>query len=136
MNDGGEADSRVPDDCSARQLLAAISSKWVTLVLLALSGDDLRHSELRRRIGASQKMLTATLRALERDGLVRRSVTPSVPPRTDYGLTERGASLLQVLESMKAWAEVNMEDVAESRRLHDEAAARSTVIAPPAILTA
>jgi len=121
VNDGDDAGPLVLGDCSARQLLAAISSKWVTLVLLALSGDDLRHSELRRRIGASQKMLTATLRALERDGLVRRTVTPSVPPRTDYGLTERGASLLPVLESMKAWAEANMDDVGDSRRLHDEA---------------
>ncbi|MFE4469419.1 winged helix-turn-helix transcriptional regulator [Leifsonia sp. NPDC056824] len=117
-------DSPLRADCSARQLLVAISSKWVTLVLLALSGTDLRHSELRRRIGASQKMLTATLRALERDGLVRRTVTPSVPPRSDYGLTERGASLLPIVEAMKAWADANMDDVAESRRLHEETSRR------------
>jgi DNA-binding HxlR family transcriptional regulator len=106
--------------CPARQLLEAISSKWVTLVMLALADGALRHSELRRLIpGASQKMLTSTLRSLERDGLVSRAVTPSVPVRTDYELTPLGHSLLGVVYRMKEWAEVNMDDVSHARMDHD-----------------
>ena len=106
--------------CPARQLLEAISSKWVTLVLLALVDGQQRHSDLRKRIpGASQKMLTATLRSLKRDGLVDRHITASVPVRTDYELTARGRSLLRIVFEMKAWAEQNMDDVAASRLQHD-----------------
>ncbi|MGR0160198.1 winged helix-turn-helix transcriptional regulator [Paenarthrobacter nitroguajacolicus] len=106
--------------CPARQLLEAISSKWVTLVLLALEEGPQRHSELRRHIpGASQKMLTSTLRTLERDGLVHREITASVPVRTDYGLTPRGRSLLPIIFDMKEWAEDNMDAVAASRQHHD-----------------
>lgn len=107
-------------DCPARQLLETISSKWVTLILLALVDGQQRHSDLRRRIpGASQKMLTSTLRSLERDGLVARHVTASVPVRTDYELTDLGRSLLRVVTEMKEWAEENMDDVAASRMDHD-----------------
>lgn len=106
--------------CPARQLLEAISSKWVTLVMLALEEGQLRHSDLRRRIpGASQKMLTSTLRSLERDGVVSRNVTVSVPVRTDYELTARGRSLLRIVFDMKDWAEQNMDGVAASRLEHD-----------------
>lgn len=108
------------DLCPARQLLEAISSKWVTLVMLALEDGQQRHSDLRKRIpGASQKMLTSTLRSLERDGLVLRHVTVSVPVRTDYELTPRGRSLLKIIFDMKEWAEENMDDVAASRLEHD-----------------
>ena len=108
------------DLCPARQLLEAISSKWVTLVMLALEDGQLRHSDLRKRIpGASQKMLTSTLRSLERDGLITRHVTVSVPVRTDYELTPRGQSLLRIVFEMKEWAEENMDDVAASRMEHD-----------------
>ena len=110
------------EGCPARQLLEAISSKWVTLVLLSLAEGPRRHSELRRQIaGATQKMLTSTLRTLERDGLVDRAVTPSIPPRTDYSLTPLGRSLLPLIESMKAWAEENMDAVAASRLASDRA---------------
>lgn len=106
--------------CPARQLLEAISGKWVSLVMLALSEGQQRHSELRRQIpGASQKMLTSTLRSLERDGLVSRTVTPTVPARTDYELTTLGHSLLCVIHEMKDWAEANMDEVAHSRLAHD-----------------
>jgi DNA-binding HxlR family transcriptional regulator len=106
--------------CPARQLLEAISSKWVTLVMLALEDGQQRHSDLRKRIpGASQNMLTSTLRSLERDGLVLRHVTVSVPVRTDYELTPRGRSLLKIIFDMKDWAEENMDDVAASRLEHD-----------------
>ncbi|WP_369745139.1 winged helix-turn-helix transcriptional regulator [Paenarthrobacter sp. AMU7] len=110
--------------CPARQLLEAISSKWVTLVLLALEEGPQRHSELRRLIpGASQKMLTSTLRSLERDGLIDREVTASVPVRTDYELTARGRSLLPIIFDMKEWAEDNMDAVAAARQRHDRARA-------------
>jgi DNA-binding HxlR family transcriptional regulator len=106
--------------CPARQLLEAISSKWVTLVMLALADSQLRHSQLRKQIpGASQKMLTSTLRSLERDGLVARFVTVSVPVRTDYELTPLGHSLLGVIHGMKDWAEANMDGVAHARLEHD-----------------
>ncbi|ALV47808.1 HxlR family transcriptional regulator (plasmid) [Arthrobacter alpinus] len=108
------------DLCPARQLLEAISSKWVTLVLLALVDGKQRHSDLRKVVaGASQKMLTSTLRSLERDGLVTRHVTLLVPVRTDYELTARGRSLLRIVFEMKAWAEDNMDGVATSRMEHD-----------------
>src|SRR5919205_230869 len=81
--------------CPARQLLDTISDKWVTLVLTALGDGPLRYSELARMVaGVSQKMLTQTLRGLERDGLVTREVTASVPVRVDYALTPLGASLM------------------------------------------
>ncbi|GAA1255662.1 winged helix-turn-helix transcriptional regulator [Arthrobacter pascens] len=106
--------------CPARQLLETISSKWVTLVMLALADGSLRHSELRRHVaGASQKMLTSTLRSLERDGLVSRTVTSSVPVRTDYQLTPVGRSLLDVVYRLKGWAEDNMDDVAHARMAYD-----------------
>ena len=106
--------------CPARQLLETISSKWVTLVMLALADGPQRHSGLRRQIpGASQKMLTSTLRALERDGLVSRLVTVSVPVRTDYELTPLGHSLLPVVYGLKDWAEENMGGVAHARLEYD-----------------
>lgn len=108
------------ESCPSRQLRETISSKWVSLVLCALAGGQQRHSDLRRSIpGASQKMLTSTLRSLERDGLLTRHVTASVPVRTDYELTPRGRSLLPILLGMKAWAEENMAEVAHSRLEHD-----------------
>jgi DNA-binding HxlR family transcriptional regulator len=106
--------------CPARQLLETISSKWVTLVMLELADGELRHSELRRRIpGASQKMLTSTLRSLERDGVVTRLLTLSVPVRTDYELTPLGHSLLAVIHGMKEWADHNMDQVEEARGDYD-----------------
>lgn len=80
--------------CPARQLLSVLSDKWMSLILTALTAGPKRHSELRRDIGgASQKMLTQTLRGLERDGLVARTVTASVPVRVDYELTALGHDL-------------------------------------------
>lgn len=107
------------DVCPTRQLLAVLSDKWVCLVLAALAGGSMRHSELRRDIaGVSQKMLTQTLRGLERDGLVSRSVTPSVPVRVDYELTPLGHDLAPVMTAIKIWAERHMDDVLAARRSH------------------
>ncbi|GLW74382.1 transcriptional regulator [Kitasatospora phosalacinea] len=106
--------------CPARQLLERIGDKWVSLVLNALADGPLRHGELNRIVaGVSQKMLTQTLRALERDGLVTRTVTPAVPVRVDYGLTALGRSLLPVVAAVKDWAETHIEEVHAARRAYD-----------------
>lgn len=108
--------------CPSRQLLDRIADKWVTLTLTALaeSDDGMRYSELSRRLaGVSQKMLTQVLRNLERDGLVEREVTPSVPVRVDYRLTPLGASLDETLRPLKAWAEAHMPEVTRNREAYD-----------------
>ena len=122
--------------CPSRQLLDRISDKWVTLILCALGGeasqDDpgsgaaageprpLRYSELNRiLVGVSQKMLTQTLRALERDGLITRTVTPTVPVTVTYELTDLGVSLHQTVRGLRAWAQEHMDDVLARRATHD-----------------
>jgi DNA-binding HxlR family transcriptional regulator len=107
--------------CPARQLLDRISDKWVTLIITALADGPQRYSDLSRRIaGVSQKMLTQTLRSLERDGLITRSVTPSVPVRVDYQLTALGQTLLPLIASIKGWAESHMPEVAAARTEYDD----------------
>lgn len=114
-------------ECPTSQLLARISDKWVGLILSALGQADtpsLRYSDLGRKIpGVSQKMLTQTLRSLERDGLVTRTITPTVPVRVDYSLTELGSSLGCLLSSVKQWAENHFDDVSAHRDAYDQATA-------------
>ncbi|MFD5420457.1 winged helix-turn-helix transcriptional regulator [Streptomyces sp. NPDC127069] len=111
-------------ECPTSQLLARISDKWVGLILSALGqaeNGSMRYSELGRKIpGVSQKMLTQTLRSLERDGIVTRSVTASVPVRVDYRLTELGGSLGCLLSSVKRWAENHFDEVSAHRTAYDE----------------
>lgn len=122
--------------CPSRQLLDRISNKWVVLVLCAL-GDDagdgqgggprrsrtMRYSELARQLaGVSQKMLTQTLRALEADGLVNRTVTPTVPVTVEYALTELGSSLHHLTLDLRLWAQNHMDEVL----VHRSAASAST----------
>ena len=103
-------------ECPSRQVLDALSDKWVTLVLTALAGSPQRYSELSRTIaGVSQKMLTQTLRMLERDGLVTRTITPSVPVRVDYQLTPLGHTLLPVVRAIKDWSETHIAEVQAAR---------------------
>jgi DNA-binding HxlR family transcriptional regulator len=111
-------------DCPSRQLLDRISDKWVALILAALGGDGeprpMRYSELSRRLaGVSQKMLTQTLRSLERDGLITRTVRPTVPVTVIYEPTRLGLSLQQVMRGVKEWAEAHMDDVLSSREDYD-----------------
>jgi len=107
-------------ECPGHQLLATLSDKWVMLVLSALADGPQRYSELSRTIaGASQKMLTQTLRTLERDGLISREVTPSVLVRVDYELTPLGQSLLPISRGIKAWAESHIDAVDSSRATYD-----------------
>lgn len=106
--------------CPSRKLLDRISDKWVALVLKSLHDGPKRYSEVSRQLaGVSQKMLTQTLRSLERDGLVTRTVTPSVPVRVDYELTPLGASLGAVLGQLKEWAEAHMPEVEQARETYD-----------------
>ncbi len=119
--------------CPSRQLLDRISDKWVALVLAALGsggpylGPDcvgeprpMRYSELSRRLaGVSQKMLTQTLRSLERDGLLTRTVTPTVPVTVTYELTVLGSSLQDLMRGIKAWAEAHMDEVLANREEYD-----------------
>ncbi|MET8121988.1 helix-turn-helix domain-containing protein [Micromonospora sp. NPDC005291] len=107
-------------ECPGHELLATLSDKWLTLVVSALADGPLRHNELARTVaGASQKMLTQTLRKLERDGLVSRSVTAGVPARVDYRLTPLAESLLPVQRAIKAWAETHIAEVHEARERYD-----------------
>ena len=105
--------------CPTRQVLDTIAEKWAALVVSALADGPRRHGELMRTIrGASQKMLTQTLRKLERDGLLTRSVTPTVPVRVDYELTDLGVSLLPLMAALKDWAESHMDEVLLARQGH------------------
>ncbi|WP_327117032.1 helix-turn-helix transcriptional regulator [Nocardia sp. NBC_01730] len=119
--------------CPSRQLLDRISDKWVALILAALGSDgphpgndnigeprSMRYSELSRRLaGVSQKMLTQTLRSLERDGLLTRTVTPTVPTTVTYELTDLGLSLHHLMRGIKDWAEAHMDEVLVNRDNYD-----------------
>jgi DNA-binding HxlR family transcriptional regulator len=110
-------------ECPSRQVLDALSDKWVTLILTALADAPRRYSELARAIaGVSQKMLTQTLRMLERDGLVTRTITASVPVRVDYQLTPLGRTLLPVVRAIKDWSETHISEVHAARVTYDHAA--------------
>ena len=107
-------------ECPSRRLLDRMSDKWVTLVLCALEDEPQRYSQLARTIaGVSQKMLTQTLRSLERDGMLTRTVTPTVPVTVTYELTGLGRSLLVVFAGLKDWAESHMDAVLEARASYD-----------------
>ncbi len=106
--------------CPTRQILSRIADKWSMLVLLALEPGTLRFSELRRRVeGVTQKMLTQTLRGLERDGLVTRSAYPSVPVTVRYTLTPLGHSLGAAVTTIRAWAVENIDDISDARERFD-----------------
>ncbi|MEV0783918.1 helix-turn-helix domain-containing protein [Streptomyces sp. NPDC050423] len=118
--------------CPSRQLLDRISDKWVVLILCALGGDTpeppgasrapkaMRYSELARLLaGVSQKMLTQNLRALERDGLLTRTATPTVPVTVTYELTDLGLSLHHLTRGLREWAQTHMDQVLTHRESHD-----------------
>ncbi|KPI30995.1 winged helix-turn-helix transcriptional regulator [Streptomyces sp. NPDC048253] len=106
--------------CPTNQLLDRLSDKWVSLVVSALAPGPRRYSDLARRIaGVSPKMLTQTLRTLERDGILTRTVTPSVPVRVDYELTPLGSNLAVLLTAVKDWAEIHFDEVQAARRRYD-----------------
>lgn len=111
--------------CPTRQLLDRIADKWSVLVLVTLGDGDMRFNELGRRIdGISQKMLSQTLRSLERDGLVARDVRPTMPVTVTYSIRPLGRGLLTALRAVIDWAETRMIEVAAAQRIYDGQNAR------------
>jgi DNA-binding HxlR family transcriptional regulator len=116
----------VPEDCRAvSEVLDRIGDKWSVLVVTMLGDGPKRFNELRRAIASiSQRMLTLTLRGLERDGLVTRTVFATIPPRVDYELTELGCSLLTPVNALGTWARQNRQRIQQARVAFDAANAR------------
>ncbi|WP_020388587.1 winged helix-turn-helix transcriptional regulator [Kribbella catacumbae] len=111
------------EDCDVRQILDRIGDKWSLLVIALLDNRKLRFTELKKTIdGISQRMLTVTLRQLERDGLVRRTVYPVVPPRVDYELTPLGVTLHATIQSLVTWTESHQREIATARATYDSRA--------------
>lgn len=117
MNRNEVRDALYPD-CPVRNVLSRVGDKWSMLVLFTLEADsNQRFKELQRNIpDISQKMLTTTLKMLEGDGLIHREVFPEIPPRVEYSLTEKGQSLLPLINNLLSWASANMEDIIASRK--------------------
>src|SRR3954452_12706492 len=113
----------VPEDCRAvSEVLSRVGDKWTVLVVSTLGDGPKRFNELRRALGSiSQRMLTLTLRGLERDGLVTRTVFPTIPPRVDYALTRLGRSLLEPVSALGLWARRNRAAIADARSRFDAA---------------
>lgn len=120
----GERGDLLDPLCPTRQLLDRIGTKWTSMAVKVLAEEapgELRFAELRRRIpGISQKMLSATLQSLVRDGLVARRVEPTVPPAVHYRLTELGLSLERPLSALRVWAETHMPEIDRHNQLADE----------------
>ncbi|WP_055590356.1 winged helix-turn-helix transcriptional regulator [Peterkaempfera griseoplana] len=111
--------------CPSRQILDVLANKWTMLAMGALSGGTLRFGELRRRLdGITQKMLTQTLRTLERDGLVTRTVYPTIPPRVEYAATGLGESVTALMHAVRVWSEENIDAVLDARDAYDARAAQ------------
>jgi DNA-binding HxlR family transcriptional regulator len=110
-----------PGDCRAiSEVLSRVGDKWTVLVVETLGGGPKRFNELRRALGSiSQRMLTLTLRALERDGLVTRTVFPTIPPRVEYELTSLGCSLLKPVNALSLWARTNRPAMEAARARFD-----------------
>lgn len=117
------------EQCVAvNEVVALVRDKWTLLVLGALSkNESLRYGELQRAVfGISQRMLTLTLKPLERDGLVKRTVLPSIPPRVDYELTPLGRSLVVPLRGLLDWSRANRSAMSEARRAHANGSAATS----------
>ena len=107
-------------DCASRVVLDRIGDRWTVLVVVALADGRLRFSELRARIeGITPKVMTQTLRALERDGLITREVFAEVPPRVEYELTNLGRNLLAPIDAVRIWAEQHASRIVKNRDVYD-----------------
>lgn len=118
------AKTRQPDIslavCGYSRVLEMVSNKWTALVIYALENGSIRYGEMGRRIeGISKKMLTQTVRKLERDGLVQRHITPTMPPIVEYSLTPLGETLLQPMRELRQWARINYSYVEAARANYD-----------------
>ena len=106
--------------CPSREALDRIGDKWASLIIGLLEDGTMRFSDLQRAIGGiTQKMLTQTLRSLERDGLVKRTVYPEVPPRVEYSLTELGTTLIEPLAVLRDWAQQHISKVTVAQQEYD-----------------
>ena len=116
---------RVPEDCRAvSDVLSRVGDKWTILVVSELGQGPKRFNEIRRALGSiSQRMLTLTLRGLERDGLVTRTVFPTIPPKVEYELTRLGRSLLEPVNGIGLWARQHQGAIEDARRRFDAASA-------------
>lgn len=121
-----QGDTHVPGICAkVAPILSRVGDKWSILVVTILGDGPMRFNELRRRIGGvSQRMLTLTLRGLERDGYLTRTVFPSIPPRVEYELTPLGHSLLIPVRALGVWAVQNAPVIEEAQRRFDQTAAK------------
>jgi DNA-binding HxlR family transcriptional regulator len=109
-------------ECPSRVVFQRVGDKWAALVVQVLADGPVRFSELRKLVQViTPKVLTQTLRTLERDGLITRKVFAQIPPRVDYQLTELGRSLLGPLSVLREWAETNVPSILDARDVYDEA---------------
>lgn len=114
------------NQCPAREALELMGDRWTMIVVKALAEGIQRYGALHREIGGiSQKMLTQTLRSLERDGLVLRTVYPVVPPKVEYTLTPLGKTMIEPLAAIGLWAERHMDEIIRARKRHDDRAGMS-----------
>jgi DNA-binding HxlR family transcriptional regulator len=125
---------QIPDanteDCRAvSSILARVGDKWTVLIVVLLGDGPKRFNEIKRMVGGvSQRMLTFTLRGLERDGLVTRTVYPTTPQRVDYELTKLGSTLWEAVEPLGSWARAHVSEILRSRKRFDEDVAKSEVL--------
>jgi DNA-binding HxlR family transcriptional regulator len=117
-----ELPNRASEDCRAvSSVLARVGDKWSVLVIVLLGDGSKRFNEIKRMIGGiSQRMLTLTLRGLERDGLVKRTQFPTIPPRVDYELTQLGLSLWEAVKPLSAWAQGHVKHISRARAAFDK----------------
>jgi DNA-binding HxlR family transcriptional regulator len=113
------------EDCrNLSSILARVGDKWTVLIVVLLGDGPKRFNEIKRMVGGiSQRMLTFTLRGLERDGLVTRTVFPTTPPRVEYELTALGSTLWKAVEPLSSWARTHLSEILTSRKQFDEHAA-------------
>ena len=122
---------RLPNGCQARAVLERVGDKWSLYAIFALGDGPRRFTELKRSIdGVSQRMLTVTLRGLERDGIVTRTVYPVIPPRVEYALTPMGRTLLYAVGALIAWADSHLAEIEAARQDYDRRMARNSPVAP------
>jgi DNA-binding HxlR family transcriptional regulator len=121
-----------PAGCRAREILDRVGDKWSLQVISLLGERAKRFNELRREIdGISQRMLSVTLRGLERDGIVTRTVYPVMPPRVEYALTSMGATLMDAASTLVRWAETHLDEIDASRALYDARSAEAEALKTP-----
>ncbi|HEY4027588.1 MAG TPA: helix-turn-helix domain-containing protein [Candidatus Dormibacteraeota bacterium] len=126
---GAQPLPRPPQTCRVREVLARVGDKWSMYVIDQLGDGTMRFTELRRSIpDVSQRMLTVTLRGLERDGIVTRTMHPVIPPRVDYALTPMGRTLLDAIGSLMTWADSHLADIDAARAAYDSRVRRQAQV--------